>query len=40
MAPDKTEVSVEDAALKRRFAVRLGYFAGRHRLAWATDWRG
>jgi nucleoside-diphosphate-sugar epimerase/peptidoglycan/xylan/chitin deacetylase (PgdA/CDA1 family) len=33
MAPDKTEVSVEDAAFKRRFAVRLGYFAGRHRLA-------
>lgn len=31
MAPDKTEVSVEDAAFQSRLAVRLGYSAGRHR---------
>jgi undecaprenyl phosphate-alpha-L-ara4FN deformylase len=40
LAPDKTEVSVEDAALKGRVAVRLGYPAGRHRLARAQDRRG
>lgn len=33
VAPDKTEVSVEDAAFQSRLAVRLGYSAGRHRLA-------
>ncbi len=31
VAPDKTEVSVEDAAFQSRLAVRLGYSAGRHR---------
>lgn len=39
VAPGKTEVSVEDAAFQSRLAVRLGYSAGRHRLAGAPHRR-